>query len=78
VVRLHEHMRRKKQRYRVVFVPDPVCWTESPESLRVLARQRNRWHRGLLQTDWLHKRMLFNPGTDASACSRFPTSPCSS
>jgi cellulose synthase/poly-beta-1,6-N-acetylglucosamine synthase-like glycosyltransferase len=61
VVRLHEHMRRKKRKYRVVFVPDPVCWTEAPETLPVLARQRNRWHRGLLQTIWLHKRMLFNP-----------------
>jgi cellulose synthase/poly-beta-1,6-N-acetylglucosamine synthase-like glycosyltransferase len=61
VVRLHEQMRRKRQPYRVVFVPDPVCWTEAPESLSVLARQRNRWHRGLLQTVWLHKRMLFNP-----------------
>jgi len=61
VVRLHEHMRRKKKPYRVVFVPDPVCWTEAPETLSVLARQRNRWHRGLLQTLWLHKRMLFNP-----------------
>jgi cellulose synthase/poly-beta-1,6-N-acetylglucosamine synthase-like glycosyltransferase len=61
VVRLHEHMRRKKQPYRVVFVPDPVCWTEAPETLSVLARQRNRWHRGLLQTLWLHKRMVFNP-----------------
>jgi len=60
VVRLHEHMRRKRQKYRVVFVPDPVCWTESPESLRVLARQRNRWHRGLLQTIWIHKRMFLN------------------
>jgi len=58
---LHEHMRRKKAPYRVVFVPDPVCWTEAPESLAVLARQRNRWHRGLLQTLWQHKRMLFNP-----------------
>ena len=61
VVRLHEHMRRKRKPYRVVFVPDPVCWTEAPETLRVLARQRNRWHRGLLQTLWLHKRMIFNP-----------------
>jgi len=61
VVRLHAHMRRKRKPYRVVFVPDPVCWTEAPETLRVLARQRNRWHRGLLQTLWLHKRMLFNP-----------------
>jgi cellulose synthase/poly-beta-1,6-N-acetylglucosamine synthase-like glycosyltransferase len=61
VVRLHEHMRRRRKPYRVVFVPDPVCWTEAPETLSVLARQRNRWHRGLLQTLWLHKRMLFNP-----------------
>ncbi len=72
VVRLHEHMRRKKQPYRVVFVPDPVCWTEAPESLRVLARQRNRWHRGLLQTVWLHKKMLFNPRYGAVGMFAFP------
>ena len=72
VVRLHEHMRRKKQPYRVVFVPDPVCWTESPERLRVLARQRTRWHRGLLQTIWLHKRILFNPRYGAVGLFAFP------
>jgi cellulose synthase/poly-beta-1,6-N-acetylglucosamine synthase-like glycosyltransferase len=72
VVRLHEHMRRSKRPYRVVFVPDPVCWTESPESLRVLARQRNRWHRGLLQTMWLHKRMFFNPKYGAVGVFAFP------
>jgi cellulose synthase/poly-beta-1,6-N-acetylglucosamine synthase-like glycosyltransferase len=72
VVRLHEHMRRKKQPYRVVFVPDPVCWTESPETLSVLARQRNRWHRGLLQTLWLHKRMLFNPKYGSVGLFAFP------
>ncbi|HEX4824608.1 MAG TPA: glycosyltransferase [Candidatus Polarisedimenticolaceae bacterium] len=72
VVRLHEHMRRKKQPYRVVFVPDPVCWTESPESLRVLARQRNRWHRGLLQTIWIHKRMFLNPRYGTVGMFAFP------
>ena len=72
VVRLHEHMRRKRQAYRVVFVPDPVCWTESPESIRVLARQRNRWHRGLLQTIWLHKRILFNPRYGSVGLFAFP------
>ncbi len=72
VVRLHEHMRRKKQKYRVVFVPDPVCWTEAPETLSVLARQRNRWHRGLLQTLWLHKKMLFNPGYGSVGLFAFP------
>jgi cellulose synthase/poly-beta-1,6-N-acetylglucosamine synthase-like glycosyltransferase len=72
VVRLHEHLRRKKRPYRVVFVPDPVCWTEAPETLAVLSRQRNRWHRGLLQTLWRHKRMLFNPKYGTVGLFAFP------
>ncbi|MBZ5638560.1 MAG: glycosyltransferase [Acidobacteriia bacterium] len=72
VVRLHEHMRRKKRKYRVVFVPDPVCWTEVPERIRVLNRQRNRWHRGLVRTLWTHKRMLFNPRYGAIGLFAFP------
>ena len=61
VMRLHRHMRRKKRKYRVVFVPDPVCWTEAPERLRDLMHQRNRWHRGLVQALWESRGMLFNP-----------------
>jgi cellulose synthase/poly-beta-1,6-N-acetylglucosamine synthase-like glycosyltransferase len=61
VVRLHEHMLRTKRKYRVVFVPDPVCWTEVPESVRILRRQRMRWHRGLIRSLWRHKRMFLNP-----------------
>jgi len=61
VLKLHEHMRRTGRKYRIVFVPDPVCWTEVPSTFRVLARQRNRWHRGLLQSLWRHKHMIFNP-----------------
>jgi len=60
VVRLHENCRRKRKPYRIIFVPDPVCWTEVPANLRVLLRQRNRWHRGLLQSLWRHRRILFN------------------
>lgn len=61
VVRLHENCRRKKMKYRIVFVPDPVCWTEVPSTFSSLRRQRNRWHRGLLQSLWRHKRMFLNP-----------------
>ncbi len=61
VLKLHHHLRTSRRRYSIVFVPDPVCWTEVPATFRVLARQRNRWHRGLLQSLWRHKRMLFNP-----------------
>ena len=38
-----------------------ACWTEAPESVRMLGRQRNRWQRGTLQVLGYHVRMLFNP-----------------
>ncbi len=60
VVRMHRHCLENDIPYRVEFVPDPVCWTEAPETLKVLGRQRNRWHRGLLDTLLIHKKMLFN------------------
>lgn len=47
VVRLHRLLRQAGTPYRIVFVPDPICWTEAPEDLRTLARQRIRWQRGL-------------------------------
>jgi cellulose synthase/poly-beta-1,6-N-acetylglucosamine synthase-like glycosyltransferase len=61
VVRLHKIWREKRRTYRVVFVPEPVCWTEVPETLRVLQRQRNRWQRGTVDSVGLHRRMLLNP-----------------
>jgi len=61
VVRLHRAMREQRRSYRVVYVPDPICWTEAPESLAVLRRQRRRWHRGTMETLLMHARTLFNP-----------------
>jgi cellulose synthase/poly-beta-1,6-N-acetylglucosamine synthase-like glycosyltransferase len=61
VVRLHRHCRERKIPYRITFVPDPVAWTECPESLRVLGRQRDRWQRGLTEVLTRHWRMLLNP-----------------
>lgn len=61
VVRMHRRLREQKIRYRIVFLPDPVCWTEAPETLRVLGRQRNRWQRGLIDTLRIHRRMGLNP-----------------
>lgn len=61
VVRLHRTMRERRLPYRIVYVADPVCWTEAPESARVLRRQRRRWQRGTLETLLIHRRMLLNP-----------------
>jgi cellulose synthase/poly-beta-1,6-N-acetylglucosamine synthase-like glycosyltransferase len=61
VTRLHRIYRERKRRFRIVFQPEPTCWTEAPETVRMLARQRNRWQRGTLQVLGFHSRMLFNP-----------------
>ena len=60
VVRLHHHLRAQGRRYQIPFVAQPVCWTEVPESWKVLARQRNRWQRGALDSLWFHRSVLFN------------------
>ncbi|PYK66404.1 MAG: hypothetical protein DME50_05655 [Verrucomicrobia bacterium] len=49
-----------KHRGRIVYVPDAIAWTEAPESVGTLARQRFRWAYGTLQCLWKHRDMLFN------------------
>jgi cellulose synthase/poly-beta-1,6-N-acetylglucosamine synthase-like glycosyltransferase len=61
VMRLHRHYRRLGRPYRIVFGPDPICWTEIPSDMQRLRRQRNRWQRGLWETLWRHRSMVFNP-----------------
>jgi cellulose synthase/poly-beta-1,6-N-acetylglucosamine synthase-like glycosyltransferase len=61
VVRLHRTFRNAKQPYRIVYVADPVCWTEAPETTRSLHRQRRRWSRGSIETLLIHRGMMFNP-----------------
>ncbi len=61
VVRLHRSLRESGRRYKIGFVPEPVCWTEAPESLAVLRRQRMRWQRGLIDSLGRHRRMFGNP-----------------
>jgi cellulose synthase/poly-beta-1,6-N-acetylglucosamine synthase-like glycosyltransferase len=61
VIKLHRHMLDNKKEYRIEFIPEPVCWTEAPETLAVLARQRSRWQRGALEAFFRYRGMLFNP-----------------
>ena len=60
VVRLHRYLQEQRMDYHINFIPDPTCWTEVPADLRSLARQRARWHKGLLDTLWPNRDMLFN------------------
>ena len=61
VMRLHKEFARARLPHRIVFSPDPICWTEVPSDLPSLLRQRSRWHRGLWTNLWRHKDMLLNP-----------------
>jgi cellulose synthase/poly-beta-1,6-N-acetylglucosamine synthase-like glycosyltransferase len=61
IVRLHRHCRERRRPYRITFVADPICWTEAPSDLATLARQRDRWQRGLLETLWRHRAMIGRP-----------------
>lgn len=61
VVRLHRYCLENNIPYRLSFVPDPVAWTECPEKLRALARQRERWQRGMTESLMRHRKMVLNP-----------------
>jgi cellulose synthase/poly-beta-1,6-N-acetylglucosamine synthase-like glycosyltransferase len=61
VVRLHRHLRRQRREYRIVFVAEPVSWSEAPSTLKVLGKQRRRWHRGITEILSKHRGMICNP-----------------
>ncbi|CAA7386656.1 sulfatase-like hydrolase/transferase [Chryseobacterium fistulae] len=61
VVRMRKYMEEKNEPYEVITIPDPLCWTEVPESKDILRKQRNRWMRGTIETLWKHRKMMFNP-----------------
>ncbi|NEW85275.1 MAG: glycosyltransferase, partial [Mariniphaga sp.] len=50
IVRMRRYMIENELKYRIVYIPDPLCWTEVPQKISVLGRQRNRWMRGTMET----------------------------
>lgn len=72
IVRMRRYMEENDLPYKVSFVPDPLCWTEVPESEEILSRQRNRWMRGTIETLQLHKKVGFNPRYGVLGMISFP------
>ena len=72
VMRLHRLLRHQGKPYRIAFVPDPVCWTEAPESRRVLRSQRIRWQRGLSESLSLNRQLLFSKRGGVAGWVAFP------
>lgn len=72
VVRIHRLLKERRVNKKIVYVPDPVCWTEVPEDMTILRRQRRRWHRGLFESLWTHRGLTFNPKYGSIGMISFP------
>lgn len=60
IVRMRRHMEEQKIKYKVAYIPDPLCWTEAPDSYKIFISQRNRWTRGTIETLKKHRKIGFN------------------
>lgn len=60
IVKMRAFMAKQNRPYKVAYIPDPLCWTEVPETNRVLGNQRNRWTRGTIEVLKMHKELFFN------------------
>ena len=60
VVKLHVFCRKFNKEYNIKYAYDAICWTQAPERLVDLCKQRKRWHIGLFQTMVRHRTMLAN------------------
>lgn len=72
VVRIHRLLRKQKKPYRMVFLPDPVAWTEAPEDLRNLKNQRVRWQRGLTESLTSNFGLMFSRNGGVPGWVAFP------
>ncbi len=61
IVRMRRYMEEKGEKYKVSYIPDPLCWTEAPDSYKIFISQRNRWTRGTIETLKKHRKIGFNP-----------------
>jgi cellulose synthase/poly-beta-1,6-N-acetylglucosamine synthase-like glycosyltransferase len=61
IVRMHEEFRKYNPKTKITFIPDPVCWTEVPETIKTLKSQRIRWQKGTIDGIRQHKKMFMNP-----------------
>jgi cellulose synthase/poly-beta-1,6-N-acetylglucosamine synthase-like glycosyltransferase len=61
VVRMRRYMEEQGKKYKVCYIPDPLCWTEAPDNYKIFISQRNRWTRGTIETLKKHRKIGFNP-----------------
>ena len=72
IVRMRRHMEEQKVKYKVAYIPDPLCWTEAPDTYKIFVSQRNRWTRGTIETLKKHKKIGFNPKYNSLGVISYP------
>lgn len=72
ILRIHKYCKDIKMKYKVLFIPAPVCYTQVPSDLHSLLKQRNRWHRGLIDSLIYNKGMILNPKYGFIGCLAIP------
>lgn len=58
IVKLHSYYRANDLPYQIKYAYEAVCWTQAPEKLGDLLKQRKRWHIGLFQSLNQHRNLL--------------------
>lgn len=61
IVRMRKYMEEQNLKYKVAYIPDPLCWTEAPDNRKIIISQRNRWTRGTIETLKMHRKIALNP-----------------
>lgn len=61
LVRMRRYCYENKIDHRVTSIAEVLCWTQTPSDYTSLLKQRSRWQRGLLETLYHHKKLIFNP-----------------
>lgn len=54
-------LRLRTAKFKTVFAPDAICYTDVPETLMALTRQRFRWERDAVRLRYRKHRALMNP-----------------
>ncbi len=61
VVRLHRYLLDRGLPGKITTLSFPTAWTECPENMKDLGKQRSRWYRGLLEVLVHHRAVMFRP-----------------
>ena len=61
VIKLHVFCKMHKMDYTIKYIPEAICWSQAPNNLKDLMKQRKRWNKGLLQGMFKYKELFLNP-----------------